>query len=452
MGKILKYCGSCEEGFAERFTFCPDCGASLQAVELNPVAEEIKAETTEPAAPAFIAEQEPETITAPFMSEPEMADDYAFEAAPVTETFDTDFTEQAAAGYETGPLDTPEYVEEERPAVTAAATGSFFTAPEMYADEPRSSFTAPAYERADDGGYYVTVIEEKNSKQRNTLLLGATSLMLVTVVVLTLVSLFSIDLNVASIDDNPMFSAVLFEDIPMMVEEEQQKKDDEEGGGGGGGGGKNEQTPASRGDLPDLAKNPSRPPDVNTPRFETPSMPIPLPQIQGPPMKTPKEYGKWGVPDGLDGPPSNGPGTGGGIGSGNGTGVGSGNGTGAGSGTGSGLGSGVGDGIGDGRGSGTGGPPPKVLNPVTENFRITSKPQAKYTDAGRTNSVQGTVRLKVTLLASGSVGSITPVTRLPHGMTEQAIAAARQIRFSPKKVNGIAQSVIVTVEYNFNLY
>jgi hypothetical protein len=55
-------------------------------------------------------------------------------------------------------------------------------------------------------------------------------------------------------------------------------------------------------------------------------------------------------------------------------------------------------------------------------------------------------------LASGQVGSITPVTRLPHGLTEQAIAAARRINFTPKKVNGVSQSVIVTLEYGFNIY
>ena len=451
MGKILKYCGSCEEGFAERFTFCPDCGASLQAVQLNPVAEETKTEAAEPAAPAFIAEQEPETITAPFTTEPDAAPEYSYEAALVTETFDTDFAENASANYKTGPLESPDVDEDEIPAVTAAAPASFFTAPEMHADEPRSSVGSSTFQRADDGGYYITVIEEKNSKQRNTLLLGATGLMLATVAILTLVSLFSINLDVASIDDSPLFSAVLFDEVPMVVEEDEEPKNADDEDGGGGGGGKNEQNPASKGDLPDFAKNPSRPPDVNTPRFENPSLPIPPPQLQGPPMRTPKEYGRWGLPNGADGPPSNGPGSGGGIGSGSGTGVGSGSGTGAGSGSGSGLGSGSGSGIGGG--TGTGGAPPAITaKAITENFRITSKPQAKYTDAGRTNSVQGTVRLKVTLLASGAVGSITPVTRLPHGMTEQAISAARLIKFSPKKVNGIAQSVIVTVEYNFNLY
>ena len=37
MGKIVKYCSSCDEGFAEKFGFCPDCGAQLQAFEMSPV-------------------------------------------------------------------------------------------------------------------------------------------------------------------------------------------------------------------------------------------------------------------------------------------------------------------------------------------------------------------------------------------------------------------------------
>src|SRR5437762_908657 len=45
MGKILKYCSSCEEGFAERFTFCPVCGASLQTFEMNPVSGEVSSVT-----------------------------------------------------------------------------------------------------------------------------------------------------------------------------------------------------------------------------------------------------------------------------------------------------------------------------------------------------------------------------------------------------------------------
>ena len=44
MGKIVKYCSSCDEGFAEKFGFCPDCGAPLQAFEMNPVGNETSLE------------------------------------------------------------------------------------------------------------------------------------------------------------------------------------------------------------------------------------------------------------------------------------------------------------------------------------------------------------------------------------------------------------------------
>src|SRR4051812_4508520 len=57
MGKILKYCGSCDEGFADKFQFCPNCGATLQAFEMKPVAAEAKATrevSAQPPAPAFI--------------------------------------------------------------------------------------------------------------------------------------------------------------------------------------------------------------------------------------------------------------------------------------------------------------------------------------------------------------------------------------------------------------
>ncbi len=37
MGQIIKYCISCDAGFAERFTFCPNCATKLQALESKPV-------------------------------------------------------------------------------------------------------------------------------------------------------------------------------------------------------------------------------------------------------------------------------------------------------------------------------------------------------------------------------------------------------------------------------
>lgn len=63
---------------------------------------------------------------------------------------------------------------------------------------------------------------------------------------------------------------------------------------------------------------------------------------------------------------------------------------------------------------------------TSEPFRLLAKPKAKYTDTARESDVQGTVRLTVTLLRNGSVGAVTPLTTLPHGLTEQAISAARR--------------------------
>lgn len=112
-------------------------------------------------------------------------------------------------------------------------------------------------------------------------------------------------------------------------------------------------------------------------------------------------------------------------------------------------------GSGNGPGFGTTGPrsdAPPALDKNTVPYKIISKPKPAYTDEARANNFQGSVRLKVTLLASGNVGSVTPITRAPYGLTEMAIAAARQIKFEPKKVNGVPQSISVTVEYSFVIY
>jgi TonB family protein len=84
--------------------------------------------------------------------------------------------------------------------------------------------------------------------------------------------------------------------------------------------------------------------------------------------------------------------------------------------------------------------------------KIFFKPKPSYTDEARANNVQGTVRLKVTLLRSGNIGAITPVRKLPDGLTEMAVAAARQIQFEPRKINGVPMPVTLTIDYNFTIY
>lgn len=115
----------------------------------------------------------------------------------------------------------------------------------------------------------------------------------------------------------------------------------------------------------------------------------------------------------------------------------------------------TGNGIGTGQGSGKGS---EISNPVVPNseklvsIRISSKPRANYTDMARKNGIEGTVRLRVTFLASGKIGSILPVSGLRDGLTEQAIAAARNIKFEPATRSGIPVSVVKLVEYNFSIY
>lgn len=447
MGKILKFCSACEEGFAERFTFCPDCGGSLQAVELNPVESatavdpgpEIVAADV-PQAPAFITEQFSDPVREPSVDEVEFA------AAP---------TEEIPAV-----VDEPEVIEEPAVAVTQPAIArhenpAFMTAPGIlfeseprYADEVRHTIPAPLLSR-DEDGYSITVIEETNVKQRNTLLMGATAFALIVAITAWGVSLFNKSLDVGAIGDDQSL-AYLGVDVPMAVDEEPEPEKNDDKDGGGGGGGKEDPNPVDRGDLANQTKNPVRPPDANTHRADF-ELKLPTPSTEGN-RQFEQKYDKYGDPNAkYTGIASNGPGRGGGLGTGDGTGQGSGTGTGAGSGSGSGYGSGSGSGDGSGSGrSGTGAPPPVAR--VTQPLKITHKQKAQYTDAARTNGVQGVVTLRVTFLASGGIGSITTIKGLPHGLTEQAIAAARAMRFEPEMVGGQARTTSRPVTFSFNIY
>jgi hypothetical protein len=53
---------------------------------------------------------------------------------------------------------------------------------------------------------------------------------------------------------------------------------------------------------------------------------------------------------------------------------------------------------------------------------------------------------------TGQVTNIQAVQPLCCGLTEKAIAAARQIRFVPATREGQPVSVRMQLEYNFNLY
>ena len=86
------------------------------------------------------------------------------------------------------------------------------------------------------------------------------------------------------------------------------------------------------------------------------------------------------------------------------------------------------------------------------SVQFISKPRAEFTEIARANETQGTVTLRVTFLASGEVGPISVVAGLPDGLTDQAIEAARNIKFEPKMVNGEPATTTMAVQYSFAIY
>jgi len=89
---------------------------------------------------------------------------------------------------------------------------------------------------------------------------------------------------------------------------------------------------------------------------------------------------------------------------------------------------------------------------VDRKARLLSRPAPAYPRRARRGDVQGTVVLRVVLAASGKVEKITVLKGLPGGVTEEAIKAARQIKFVPAERDGRPVSQSAIVEYNFNLY
>jgi len=94
---------------------------------------------------------------------------------------------------------------------------------------------------------------------------------------------------------------------------------------------------------------------------------------------------------------------------------------------------------------------PKPTN-ATQNVTILSKPRPIYTDQARQNMIQGQVVLRVTFLANGKIGKIMPVKGLPDGLTDQAIAAAKGIRFEPALRKGRPYTKVLVVSYSFTIY
>jgi TonB family protein len=224
---------------------------------------------------------------------------------------------------------------------------------------------------------------------------------------------------------------------------------------GGGGGGDLKPAPASLGRLPVPSIIPA---PISTTMARLPQT-LPEAGIDiDPALWKNLALSSYGDPRSKANTPSNGPGKDGGVGTGKGTGIGEGDGAG--------IGPGRKGNIGDGENGpgccGGGGSRGNDSNPdlnrtysapeVNERARVLSKPEPQYTEEARRNSVTGTVILRVVFSRTGEVTNIRALQSLGGGLTEKAMAAARQIRFVPAKKNGQPVSMYMQLEYNFNLY
>ncbi len=206
--------------------------------------------------------------------------------------------------------------------------------------------------------------------------------------------------------------------------------------GGGGGGGDSSRTPASKGPVPKFEKEQMAPPMAVIPN-PNPKLPV-QPSLLGPPdLKLPQMAMNvtWGDPQGVLGPYSNGPGTGGGIGSG----------------SGGGIGSGDGGGLGPGSDGGTGGGPFSVGGNVSAPIAL-YKPEPPYSEEARKAKYQGTVVLWIVVDAQGNVTDVRVVKPLGLGLDEKAVETVHTWKFKPAMRNGTAVTVRVSVEITFRLF
>ena len=89
---------------------------------------------------------------------------------------------------------------------------------------------------------------------------------------------------------------------------------------------------------------------------------------------------------------------------------------------------------------------------VTTRAQVLSRPEPLYTERARQHGTKGTVVLRMVLAADGVVRHIFVVRGLPNGLTENAVNAARRLKFIPATKDGRRVSQFVTIQYNFNIY
>ena len=87
---------------------------------------------------------------------------------------------------------------------------------------------------------------------------------------------------------------------------------------------------------------------------------------------------------------------------------------------------------------------------VDTKGRILAKPAPQYTEDALRERIGGSVVLRAVFSSTGHVTNIRIISGLPYGLTEQAVKAARMIKFTPAMKDGKPVSMWLQLEYYFN--
>jgi TonB family protein len=431
---FMKHCPTCQEEFANKFSFCPVDGTPL---------DEPKAASATPA-----------------ITPMHLAGAYAASGALVP----------AGAEYRLTFVDDTGLTRRLMDELKVVAHHSELTWPEF----KRDPF---GYSKRFVSGYSSLVWRFFSS--RNVAIASSSALLLVLSLVIAFVVVGRAHSRAALAQANPdliLEKLIDVDEIPPETEETKPDKGIGTGQGGrvgfnkgkgegskpepakasgGGGGGQQQALPTQQGRIPPPSEIPALIP--TTPPVRPPMLPAAGINID-PALYKNLPYDRFGDPRSKSQATSAGNGTGNGLGNGTGAGIGEGDGQGFGPGRDRNMGGGDARDGGGGSGGGTGNNgidyANRIFKPneVNSKARILSRPEPQYTEEARKNQVSGTVVLRAVFSASGQVTNIRTVSGLPNGLTERAMAAARQIRFAPATKDGHPVSQYIQIEYNFNLY
>ena len=89
---------------------------------------------------------------------------------------------------------------------------------------------------------------------------------------------------------------------------------------------------------------------------------------------------------------------------------------------------------------------------LSREAKVVSVPEPGMTEEARRKNVRGHVRLRVVLCHTGRVTDVEVLKGLPYGMTEEAVEAARRIKFVPGEKGGRPASQRAQFTYQFTVF